>query len=202
MFACRYAILRFLPYVETGEFANVGIVLTCESNRYFGFRLLDRRVARITRFFELSDTKSLRAGLRAVAEELERIQQTAHREKFDAAFAELVRPRETVFRFDAPRALMTADPERALNDLFARYVEHDFDARVPYEVIMERDLHQLLAQARLEKQFMAKEIGDDDFQVRFPFVREQPAGVRIIKPLHLLHTEQVRAIEHGLLWAG
>jgi len=26
-FACQYAIVRFLPYLETGEFANVGIVM-------------------------------------------------------------------------------------------------------------------------------------------------------------------------------
>ncbi|HVK54151.1 MAG TPA: DUF3037 domain-containing protein, partial [Burkholderiales bacterium] len=25
--ACHYAIVRFLPFVETGEFANVGVVL-------------------------------------------------------------------------------------------------------------------------------------------------------------------------------
>lgn len=28
-FACQYAIDRFLPYMETGEFANVGIVMLC-----------------------------------------------------------------------------------------------------------------------------------------------------------------------------
>ncbi|MGM0927683.1 MAG: DUF3037 domain-containing protein [Pseudomonadota bacterium] len=25
--ACQYVILRFMPYVETGEFANVGVVM-------------------------------------------------------------------------------------------------------------------------------------------------------------------------------
>ncbi len=43
--ACRYAILRFLPYTETGEFANVGVVLACPATGYFGFKLETRRYA-------------------------------------------------------------------------------------------------------------------------------------------------------------
>lgn len=27
--ACQYAVVRFLPYAETGEFANVGVALAC-----------------------------------------------------------------------------------------------------------------------------------------------------------------------------
>jgi len=27
--ACNYAMLRFLPYPETGEFVNVGVVVNC-----------------------------------------------------------------------------------------------------------------------------------------------------------------------------
>ncbi|TAM57619.1 MAG: DUF3037 domain-containing protein [Rhodanobacter sp.] len=39
-FACQYAIIRFLPYAETGEFANVGVVLACPATGYFGARLM------------------------------------------------------------------------------------------------------------------------------------------------------------------
>ena len=49
--ACRYAILKFLPYTETGEFANVGVVLACPATGFFGFKLETRRYARFTDFF-------------------------------------------------------------------------------------------------------------------------------------------------------
>ena len=49
-FACQYALLRFRPFAETGEFANVGIVLLAPEARFFGFRLL-KRYGRITQFF-------------------------------------------------------------------------------------------------------------------------------------------------------
>jgi len=39
--ACHYAIVRFLPFVETGEFANVGVVLFSPNARHFG---MDRRL--------------------------------------------------------------------------------------------------------------------------------------------------------------
>ena len=50
--ACHYAIVRFMPFVETEEFANVGVVLFAPQDRYFGFRLLGNRTSRITNFFE------------------------------------------------------------------------------------------------------------------------------------------------------
>lgn len=53
--ACQYAIVRFLPCIETGEFANVGILLWAPKNRYLGFKLLRKKHARITQFFEELD---------------------------------------------------------------------------------------------------------------------------------------------------
>ncbi len=35
--ACNYAIIRFLPYPETEEFVNVGVVLACPSALPRGF---------------------------------------------------------------------------------------------------------------------------------------------------------------------
>lgn len=35
--ACQYAIVRFAPFVETEEFANVGIIMIAPKQRFFGF---------------------------------------------------------------------------------------------------------------------------------------------------------------------
>jgi len=53
-FACQYALLRFRPFVETGEFANVGVVMLAPEARFFGYRLL-KRYGRITQFFHQLD---------------------------------------------------------------------------------------------------------------------------------------------------
>lgn len=49
-----YAIVQFRLYVETGEFANVSVVLTSTGHRYIDFRLLRRR-GRVTQFFRELD---------------------------------------------------------------------------------------------------------------------------------------------------
>ena len=38
------------------------------------------------------------------------------------SFQELVRPRESVFRFGEIRTISSADPERVADELFGRYV--------------------------------------------------------------------------------
>lgn len=63
--ACQYAIVRFAPYVETGEFANVGVLMVAPRQPYFGFKLETRRHGRITRFFEELEPKFYREALRA-----------------------------------------------------------------------------------------------------------------------------------------
>ena len=54
--ACQYTIIRFLPYAETGEFANVGIVLACPETGLLDARLMPtKKTGRITGFFEQLD---------------------------------------------------------------------------------------------------------------------------------------------------
>ena len=50
--ACRYAVVQFVPYSETGEFVNAGVVLVCPQTGYFDFRLQTRKYARVTAFFD------------------------------------------------------------------------------------------------------------------------------------------------------
>lgn len=50
----QYAIVRFLPQAQTGEFANVGIVLCAPDQVVFEFRLAPARLARVTDFLKIS----------------------------------------------------------------------------------------------------------------------------------------------------
>jgi hypothetical protein len=81
--ACHYAIARFAPYVETGEFANVGILLMAPKAGFFGFKLQTRRHKRITGFFEEVDAKLYREAMRVLRDELERIHSILKRHGFD-----------------------------------------------------------------------------------------------------------------------
>ena len=69
---CLYAVVHFAPFVETGEFANVGIIMMAPEQRYFGFKLMGRRHSRVTHFFEQLEAKVFRATMNTLREELDR----------------------------------------------------------------------------------------------------------------------------------
>ena len=136
--ACHYAIVRFMPFVETGEFGNVGVVLFAPSARFFGFKVLGQRVSRITNFFEQMDSKVFRASMHATREELQRVSdmlkglgtdprlKTLDREASTHLWLEILKPRESMVRFSDSRLVMAADPQAKLGELFAYYVERNF----------------------------------------------------------------------------
>ncbi len=129
--ACQYAIVRFAPFVETGEFANVGILMMAPRARYFGFKLETRRFGWITRFFEDLEPSLYREALRTLRDELERVHDLLKTHGFDKRrqspdldlaqrlFTEVVRPRESIVRFSEPGIVMVEEPAAKLEALFA-----------------------------------------------------------------------------------
>ncbi|MFZ2269826.1 MAG: DUF3037 domain-containing protein [Azonexus sp.] len=207
LFACRYAVVQFLPYAETGEFANVGVALLCPETGYFGFRLQTaRRTKRITGFFERLDRAIYTRALDVFQQELQRVAQhfDAPRTDPDAArqlFAALTHPREAIIRFAPVRAIMTGAPDKEVEALFGRYVEHDFATPEHKEEVLEKRIGQLLRSLPLDKPFQAHTIGNDETRARFPFVimdNERP--LKAIKPLFLAQDEPHKIFEHADYW--
>ena len=210
--ACQYALLRFRPFVETGEFANVGVVLMAPEARFFGFRLL-KRYGRITQFFHQLDRKVYLSGRELLKEELDRfgaglkhVALDGRKRMPDVAlanglFAELVRPREAMLQFDGLRIALADDPRAKLGALFDFYVERNFVTKEYQERLLEGSVRKLLHRANVGAAFQAARIGTDDFEVSFPFVRkegEQP--LQVIKPLFLAQPDSTRVLTHGGLW--
>src|SRR5438128_996432 len=69
----NYAIVRFMPYKETGEFVNLGVVMTCAQTNLFAFRVETRRQKRVTDFFPELEISVFKAGLDAFMQDLTRI---------------------------------------------------------------------------------------------------------------------------------
>lgn len=43
---CLYSIVRYAPYAETEEFANIGVLLCAPKENYFDFQLTKRNDSR------------------------------------------------------------------------------------------------------------------------------------------------------------
>ena len=211
--ACQYAIVRFAPFVETGEFANVGIMMMAPKARYFGFKLETTRYARITRFFEGVEPKLYRETLGVVREEMDRVHGVLKYHGFDKRrkaadpefaqrlFTEVVRTRESIVRFSDTRVVLTDDPQEKLNQLFAFYVERNFITKEYKENILVNRVRKWLVQARVGERFQRMTIGDEEYQANFPFVEKiDQKPVKVIKPLDLAKDKPHKIIDHGGAW--
>lgn len=207
--ACRYAVVQFVPYLETGEFANVGVAMACPQTGYFGFKLQNtRKSKRITNFFdELPRTVFARA-VQGIRKELERIEElvarqmaTGRPDMLREVFEGLVHPREAIIRFSTPRVVLTDDPARELAEKFDHYVDRSFATPEYVEQEIERRIKALLGSLELKLPFRPARVGDDEVYVKFPLVQQRGATVaKIIKPFNLNQAEPMGIYDHGGTW--
>lgn len=211
--ACHYAIVRFMPFVETGEFGNVGVVLFSPTARYFGFKLLRQRYSRITNFFEQLDARLFRASMQATRDELQRVSDmlkgmgTDRRMKMldhDGArglWQEILKPRESMVRLSDSRLAMAGDPQAKLGELYAYYVERNFATKEYQERLLERGVRGFLREAQLHERFHEHRVGNEEYNALFPFVElTDDVPIKAIKPLRLDHPQPAQIIDHGGQW--
>lgn len=206
--ACRYSIVRFTPFVETGEFANVGIVLACPKTSYFGFLLQDTRTKRVTDFFKGLERAHYKNAIRAIEGELDRIrtmllsEPSQHGEEaVRSVFNALTMPREAIIRFSQPRVLLTDDPQRTLKEKFGHYVDRNFVTPEYVEKAMVVRLKGLLSQLSLVAPFRPERLGNV-ISARFDFVQKINGEPRkIIKALNLAQPDPNEVASHGDGWA-
>jgi hypothetical protein len=211
MKTCNYAVVRFLPYRETGEFVNVGVVLLCHHAEYFDVMMETQRRRRVTDFFPELDRELFTAGRQNFNQELRRIKQMlgadnhklADRARLDV-FRELVRPRESVFRFSEIGTVLADDPAKKLVELFDRFVNRQFAKTKGYqETIMAQRLTEVLRAHHLNYRTNQK-VGNDEFHVLMPIVSDahnnRGVALRAIKPLDLDRDETTKIYDHGDAW--
>jgi hypothetical protein len=207
--ACQYAIIRFLPYAETGEFANVGVLLACPTTGYLDARLLPtKNTGRITAFFDQLDKRIYRDSLMYIDEELERIRDAlGDRAGLEGAtiiqqtFAEIIRPREALLRFSETRVILADNEEQVLDKLFARFIGRDFVSKQYHDRFLERGVRRMLAKANLRQYFKPAEIGNDYLHATVPFVYLRYGDPALaIKPLDLAKDKPNQVFEHGGHW--
>jgi hypothetical protein len=134
-YACNYAVVRFLPCAESGEFVNIGVVLSCPRTGYFNVRLEQQKFSRISNLFPEIRRKEIQRAIECFGKEMERVcvevgrhsdaqEQLPRKQELSRHFfSEVVRPRESVVRCSEPRTAMAEKPEALLDALFERYVE-------------------------------------------------------------------------------
>lgn len=208
--ACQYAVVRFLPFVETGEFANVGVVLVAPDVAYFDFRLELKKTRRVTQFFHELDASLYRAALREFGEELARIRDLVQdvecpaeqrRSLARTLFNELTRKRGNLVQFSNVRAVLARDMMHEVDRLFQYYVERNFSSQKQREQQLEYRLRKMLQAADLADRFHAQKVGTENFPVHFPFVETKgDKPVKAIRPLDFGMEQPKLILEKAAMW--
>jgi hypothetical protein len=212
---CNFAIVRFLPYRETGEFVNVGVVVHAPETGFFGHRIrTDKRNARVHRFFPEIERGLYGAATASLDAELTR-------RTGDFAFAvlaggdavgrgmtlfrDLLKRRESLLHFAEP-GMRLGRPTDVLTAIYEYYVERHFARRPAYqEELMRERLAGWLSDWGLQQRYATKaRVGDDKFHFTLPFVHTLdggPVAPAAIKPLDLDRPEPTDIFDHGGYWA-
>lgn len=213
---CKYAIVRFLPYRETEEFVNVGVLVLCEALGYLGFKLEKRRSSRVTDFFNELDTAVYREGIKSFENEIKRLSPKTNTEtdhclslaggapNLTSAFNFLVRPRKTLFCFSEVRVAMTPDPDAKLKELFAHHVHRQFAKPKEYqEQLMREAIGDSLERWHLSDLYKPLDVGTDLYTMKFPFVHQaHDIPVRAIRALTLNLRDTTEILRKGDLVVG
>lgn len=212
---CNYSTIRFLPYPETEEFVNVGILSSCPQVGWMDFVVEPRKTKRISNFFPELDMQTFTAGRHHFEDDLRRMatdlrQADTHQwvmqsqqDYVASLFAEIVRPREEIFRFGEIATLLTIDPKKDLKTLFNHYVERYFAKHKDYqEKIMTDRLTKVFRERNLETRYHNGKVGNDEYHVTLPFIEgdRNAAPFRALKPLNLAQAEATQIRDHGDAW--
>jgi hypothetical protein len=204
-YACQYKIIRFAPYDETGEFANIGVALFCPASRDLKFKLAPKRFGRITSFFDAMDPAVYKETIDHLKVELERFQGFVDvNTPVDLAkqvFGSLMREKGSILRFSEMAVLLTEDMDDALNGLYDHHVQRKFITRTHREQNMVTRLRDTLQRFDLQRAFKQCKLTDGLHEANFPFVRGDslnPLGA--IKPLAFDQKAKKGVVENADQW--
>ena len=189
-YACKYVVLRFAPYSETGEFANVGVLLYSKSHNFFVFKLDTSDIgARVSRFFHIDDKQVFKFAMASYQKELAFIQEQVahHHMTAQEAFGFLVKPRATLLRFSEVRTVITDSIDGTLDSIFARMVSHSSSSQTKNRQKLSSLLRSQLNLLRLERPFRQHRFAKSGFEATYNFTQlgEQGEPLKLIQPIEL-----------------
>ena len=201
---CHYAVIQFMPYPETGEFANVGVVAVIPQKNSFVFKLELTNYSRLTKFFRHSEHGIASHAVKHLNDELHYLAAAVKNQEVRAlqAFDMIVRPLETMLRFSNKRVKLTERPQSIATELFNRFVLQGFVEEDNHEQGLQSRLGHLVHKLNLRHPFKKETVGKL-YPVNMPLVQHAEEGqVRAIQPLYFDFNEPKKIIEHGNLWIG
>ncbi|OPX56223.1 Protein of unknown function [Oceanospirillum multiglobuliferum] len=203
-FACQYKIVRFMPFLETGEFANIGILLFCPSTSQLEFRLAPARFGRVTQFFTGMEVSVYKEIISTLGKEFDRTQKLMAIEGGTRAkdiFNELSRSKGGVVHFSDTRVLMASSLKQTTDELYNHFVGRSFNTKKYRETILVQNLRNTLKQVNLDHVYKEAKINAGLINISLPFVHQKCGVLKGgIKPIAFDQSTVERSVKHADSW--
>lgn len=199
----EYAVIRFMPFAETQEFANVGIVLW--ANDYPNtvlIKLAPAPFTRINNFFDDIDGGLYGKARSFMETELERIKHYAKRvdgNELSAVMHELTRKREAVMTFSETGVVLAENGDDILNRLYQTYIGRDLPVtKEQRERLMVRELREQFGS--LPFRYKESSVDAGFGKIKIPLVTVIGRDLRAIKPMSFNQAKPMNIADHGDKW--
>ncbi len=196
----QYSIIRFLPFADLGEFANIGIVALDSQNKILQFKLARSKFRRLREFFGEDAYRAYGAAIEHLRLELasltsgDRFWATWEPER---AFSHLTRRHESSIIFSDVRTLLSKDQIADVVDtLFTRLIERQRQEGHDLDLI--KDIrHELVSNGI--RGFRAIRVTDDVVPVTFPLAHRN-GTLNAIQPMVFTQKTPLAVFDHGAMW--
>ncbi|MEQ5123186.1 DUF3037 domain-containing protein [Morganella morganii] len=205
-----YSIIRYAPYAETEEFANIGVVICSPKTSKIKYRLTKSNDARVQNFFK--DDSIFKVVKPLIEKELNIASDIATKigtpEKLKEFFFNLTEKRESIFSYSPVRLLLAKNIDTELERIFSTFVKQTGITKERREDILATELrHRFQQHAILKNSFKKLQLGGELTRFEMPLVASASTqdGNEIlcaIKPLAFNQSEPSKMLEHCDKWVS
>lgn len=201
---CLYSIVRYAPYAETEEFANIGVVMCAPKENFFDFQITKRNDSRVRNFFH--DDCIFPIAKDTIQRELQfakaQASQISGHHQLAQFFRYFTAKKESIFQFSASRVVLTSDPKAEMQLVYNRYVNHSDYTKERREDVLAKELKRSLDRIDgLKNAFKLECIDGTYTKFNMPLVAKQNNKIQCaIKPLAFTQSEPGKMMEHSDTW--
>ncbi|NOJ26211.1 DUF3037 domain-containing protein [Vibrio coralliilyticus] len=202
--ALSFTTVRFMPFAETTEFANVGVLVCAPQIGYVDFKLAPAKFKRVSDFFDDLDGQLYAQAIATFEEELKYVKKYGSEltgESLANFIREITRTREGIMTFGEGGVLLTNNPKAELINLFDRFIGRTFAESKEYrEKQMVKALRQELTTALTSVKYKEQSLDIGFGSFRLPLVAKFANTVKAIKPLAFDQQSPLLLADHGDRW--
>lgn len=206
-----FSVLRYVHDPVTREFANVGVALYAPQAK-FASAICTPRYGRLSKMFGQIDGERFRQVTRFLQDRIEemgdrlrsQLQFPEMPDNIERLLAQVLPPDDSAIQFAPAGGGFTADPEKTLNDLYQRYVEH-YASRPAYTSRDDEDVWKVFRRPLEEQgviaQLKPKLIVTQDYEYEFKEAWKNEVW-HAYEPVSLDLMESTSIVDKANTWLG